>query len=83
MGPAPFAALHHTTQRRFLHLGLSTIPATSKGGSQGHPYTWPEENQLLTTITRGTCKQCGFYEDRLIPFVRVRPWKNYFFRSPI
>lgn len=37
---------------------------------EGHPYTWPKEDQLLTTITRGTCKQCGFYEDRLIPFVR-------------
>ncbi|EIE21327.1 hypothetical protein COCSUDRAFT_48069 [Coccomyxa subellipsoidea C-169] len=40
---------------------------------EGHPYSWPKENQLLTTITRSTCKQCGFYEDRLIPFVKDDP----------
>ncbi len=39
---------------------------------QGHPYAWPTEDLLLTTITKGSCKTCGFFEDRLLPFVRVR-----------
>ena len=38
---------------------------------QGHPYAWPAEDLLLTTITKGSCKTCGFFEDRLLPFVRV------------
>ena len=40
---------------------------------QGHPYAWPAEDLLLTTITRSSCKTCGFFEERLLPFVRVRP----------
>ena len=39
---------------------------------QGLPCSWPREDLLLTTITRSSCKQCGFFEDRLIPFIRVR-----------
>ena len=38
---------------------------------QGYPYAWPNEDLLLTTITKGSCKTCGFFEDRLLPFVRV------------
>ena len=38
---------------------------------QGHPYAWPAEDLLLTTITKDSCKTCGFFEDRLLPFVRV------------
>ena len=43
---------------------------------QGHPYAWPAEDLLLTTITRGSCKTCGFFEERLLPFVRVRLRSN-------
>ncbi|CAL5228137.1 g11216 [Coccomyxa viridis] len=41
---------------------------------EGHPYAWPTEDLLLTTITKGSCKTCGFFEDRLLPFVRDDPF---------
>lgn len=43
------------------------------GSLQGVPYAWPREDLLLTTVTRDSCKTCGFREDRLIPFVPVPP----------
>jgi hypothetical protein len=36
-------------------------------------YTWPNEDLLVTTVTRGGCKHCAFYEDRKLPFVPVSP----------
>ncbi len=40
--------------------------------AQGTPYAWPREDVPLTTLTRGSCKTCGFREERLVPFIPVQ-----------